>query len=289
MNKILLSAESTIDIPEDLLAYYHINTVSYTLVMGEVEKEDKVGMGDELFAYTEKTGKLAHTVAVNQAQLREHFKRLTADGDEVIHFSLSSTMSSTYNNACVVAREFDGKVHVIDSRVLSSGIALQAIYAGKLIDAGYSAKEIVKMVEERIPYDQSSFALESVNYLYKGGRCSALAMLGANMLGLKPQICVRNGSMKPGKKFRGKMERWVRAYVEATLEEFNNPDHDVVFITYSSCEDQSIIDWVKGRLIEAGFKTIHITRAGGTVSCHCGPHCLGILYFNDGDHPIQAK
>lgn len=286
---IILSAESTIDIPQNLLDLYQIKTVPYMIVMDETEAKDGEVLGDDLFAFTEKTGRLARTTAVNQATFHDYFAELTKDGDEVIHFSLSSCFSSSCGNATLAAEDFGGKVRVVDSRVLSSGIALLAIYARKLVDAGYSADEIVSLVKERIPYDQTSFGLESVNYLYKGGRCSALKMLGANLLGLKPRIVVENGSMKPSKTFRGSMATWVKKYVEATLADYPNYDHDVVFITYSSCEDEEIIEWVKAKLTEKGFKTIYPTRANGTVCCHCGPHCLGILYLNDGDHPVTPK
>ncbi len=288
---IILSAETTIDIPEELLAQYDIHVLPYTIVMGDKEFRDGQVKGEDLFAYTDETGKLARTAAVNREEFQAHFESLLKDHPDadIIHFTLSSEMSAAYNNACAVAEGFGGHVHIIDSRVLSTGIALQAIYARKLIDAGYSVDEIIEKVKERIPYDQTSFGLESVNYLYKGGRCSALAMLGANLLGLRPQILVVDGKMKPGKKFRGKMRKWSKDYIDATLAQFNNPDHEVVFITYSSVMHFEVIEWAKARLEQEGFKTIYVTRANGTICCHCGPKCLGILYFNDGDHPVTPK
>ncbi len=286
---IIISAESTIDLPKEMLAEFKIRTVPFTLVMGEVTEHDGEVLGDDLFAYTEKTGKLAKTTAVNRDEFEKYFNELLKEADEVIHFSLSSEMSSAYNNACSVAATLGGKVHVIDSRVLSTGIALEAIYASKLNQAGYSADEIVEMVKARIPYDQTSFGLESVEYLYKGGRCSSVKNFVVSKLGLKPRILVENGKMAASKIFRGSMKRWVRKYAESILEQFNNPDHELVFITYSSCEDQEILDDTYNLLKENGFKDIRFTRSGGTVSCHCGPHCLGVLYMNDGDHPVEPK
>jgi DegV family protein with EDD domain len=284
--KIAISAETTVDVQQDLLDYYQISTVPYTLMFGEQAQYDGIVVGDDLFKYTEKTGKLAKTSCVNLAQFQEHFKKLLSHADAVIHFSLSSDMSASYSNACLAAKELGGKVAVIDSRTLSSGIALQCIYAKKLIDAGYSLNEVVAKVQERIPFTQASFGLEAVNYLYKGGRCSAMAALGANILHIRPQIIVKEGKMISGKKFRGPMEKWVMDYVETTLEEFNNPDYDEVFITYSSAPDD-VVNAVRARLEKAGFKHIMNTYASGTVSCHCGPHTLGILYFNDGPHPVK--
>src|SRR5574344_3011852 len=283
--KICLSAESTVDLSEELKKTYKVQTVPFTLMFGEKAELDGVVHGDDLFKYTEETGKLAKSSAVNCEQFKEHFSKLLKQGDEVIHFSLSSEISSAYANACQAAKEL-GHVYVIDSRSLSSGIALEVIYAHKLIEAGYGAEEIVKMVQDRIPFNQASFGLEAVNYLYKGGRCSALAALGANILHIRPQIIVKDGKMISGKKFRGPMEKWVMDYVETTLEEFNNPDFDEVFITYSSAPDD-VVEMVRERLKKAGFKHVMNTYASGTVSCHCGPHTLGILYFNDGPHPVK--
>ncbi len=284
--KIAISAETTVDLQKDLLDFYSISTVPYTLIFGEKAQFDGIVVGEDLFKYTEETGKLAKTSCVNLAQFQAHFKKLLADSDYVIHFSLSSDMSASYSNAVNAANELGGKVAVIDSRTLSTGIALQCIYAKKLVDAGYPFEDVVKMVKERVPFTQASFGCEAVNYLYKGGRCSAMAALGANILHIRPQIIVKDGKMISGKKFRGPMEKWVMDYVETTLQEFNHPDYDEVFITYSSAPDD-VVDKVRERLKQAGFKHIMNTYASGTVSCHCGPHTLGILYFNDGPHPVK--
>jgi DegV family protein with EDD domain len=283
--KIALSAESTIDLPKELLERYAIKTVPFTLTMGEQTGLDGVVSADELFAYTEKTGKLPRTSAVNQFQFEEHFKTLLQDHDAVIHFSLSSELSSAYQNAlnASLEDEFKGKVFVIDSRSLSTGIALLAIYASKLVAQGLKPEDIVSKVQARIPFDQASFSLESVNFLYKGGRCSYLAMIGANILRLKPEIYVKEGKMVPGKKYRGNMATVVMDYVEDTLAMFDHPDLEEVFITYSTVTD-GLVEQITARLKKAGFKHIMATRAGGTISCHCGPHCLGILYINDGPH-----
>jgi DegV family protein with EDD domain len=284
---IALSAESTIDLQKDLLDFYHITTVPYTLTFGETSALDGEVKGEDLFAYTAKTGKLAKSSAVNQEQFKKYFTELLKTHEAIIHFSLSSDMSSSYNNACLAAKEIgqEDKIFVVDSRSLSTGIALQAIYARKLIDAGKKPEDIIKLVATRVPSTQASFGLEAVDYLYKGGRCSAMAVLGANILHIRPQIIVKDGKMISGKKYRGPMAKWVEDYVETTLEEFNNPDLDEVFITYSSAPDE-VVDWVRERLKKAGFRHIMNTNANGTVCCHCGPHTLGILYFNDGPHKV---
>ena len=285
--KIAISSDTAIDLPKNLLERFDIRTVPFTLVLGEETHLDGEISPDDLFAYTDKTGLLPKTSAVNEFQMEEHFKKLLEDHDEVVHFDISSEMSSAYANALRAAEKFEGKVHVIDSRVLSTGIALLAIYARKLAEAGYPGAEIKRLVEDRTANDQTSFILESVDYLYKGGRCSALAMLGANLLKLRPEIYVKDGKMGPGAKYRGPMKKFVASYVDDTLRTFNNIDPEVVFITYSTCEDASILDETEETLKKAGFREVLRTRAGGTISCHCGPHCLGILYLNDGEHQIE--
>jgi len=285
--KICISAETTVDLTKELLKEYDIHTVPFTIIMGEEQGLDGDILPEDLFAYTDKTGKLARTAAINEFQYQEYFQKLLKEYDHIIHFALSSEISSACANATNVSHseEFEGKVTVIDSRSLSTGIALHCLYAQKLARAGKSPEEIVAEVAKRIPFGQASFSLESVNYLYKGGRCSMLAMLGANVLRLKPEIFVKDGKMIAGAKYRGPMKKVVLEYVEDTLKLFPNPDLEEVFITYSTAPDE-VVEAVKARLVKAGFKNIHPTRAGATISCHCGPHCLGILYINDGPHPI---
>ena len=285
--KVAISSDTAIDMPKELLARFDIQTVPFTLTLGERTVADGEITPEELFAFTDKTGQLPRTAAVNEFQMEQHFRKLFEQGYEaIVHFDISSEMSSAYANAVSASKKFDDKVVVIDSRVLSTGIGLLAIYARKLADAGYPLPQIKKLVEERIPFDQTSFILESVNYLYKGGRCSALAALGANVLRLRPEIYVKNGKMGPGAKYRGPMQRFVASYVADTLKTFANFDPEVVFITYSTAPDD-VVEQTRKTLAAAGFRNIFLTHAGGTVSCHCGPHCLGILYMNDGEHPIE--
>jgi DegV family protein with EDD domain len=279
--RIAITAESTIDLPKELLQEFDIRTIPFTIVMGEEAKLDGEFPVSELFEFTDKTGQLPRTSAVNEFQYEEFFGNILKEYDEIVHISLSSEISSACANAKSVAAKNPEKIHVIDSRSLSTGIALLAMAARDYANKGHSAKEIVEMVEKRVPHDQASFSLESVNYLYKGGRCSLLSMIGANVLRIKPEIYVRDGKMYPGKKYRGPMKKVVLDYVEDTLNEFNTPDLSRVFITYSTAPDE-VVEAVEERLKKAGFQRIMRTTAGGTISCHCGPHCLGILYINDG-------
>lgn len=279
--KICISAESTIDLPKELLEEFDIHVVPFSVLLGTELKQDGVVTPLEIFEYVDKTGTLPKTSAVNETQYEEFFAELLKDYDEVIHFSLSKDMSSAYQNAYNVAKVM-GKVHVVDSMSLSTGIALLAINASIYAREGMSVDEILAKIEKRIPHDQASFVLATVDYLFKGGRCSALAKLGAQLFRIRPQIIVNNGKMAPGKKYRGKQVECVANYVKDTLEEFNNPDLSLAFVTHSYATDE-MVEVAKKALYDRGFKRVEITHAGATISSHCGPKCLGILYLNDGN------
>lgn len=278
--KICISAESTIDLPKEVLDEFGIKTVPFTITLGEKMGLDGVITPEEIFEYVDKTGVLPKTSAVNYAQYNEFFSDLLKEYDEVIHFSLSSDLSVAYQNAVTAAEEL-GHVHVIDSKSLSTGIALLAIYASKLVKDGLKVDEVIEKVSERIPNDQASFVLATVEYLFKGGRCSSLARFGALLFRIRPQIIVANGKMGPGKKYNGKQLACVEQYCADTLEQFNNPDLEIGFVTHSGATPDMIDAAVKA-MKDRGFKRVIITTAGATISSHCGPKCLGILYINDG-------
>ncbi len=275
--KIAISAESTIDLPKELLEKHDIHILPFTVILGERSAYDGDITPNDIFRFVKDTGKLPKTAAINQSQYFEHFTKLKKEYDAIIHLSLSSKISSSYQNAVNAAANVE-KVRVIDSRSLSTGIALLAYYAEKLVKEGKTLDEVVNLVKERRNLDQTSFILEKVNFLYKGGRCSLLSFIGANLLGIKPQILVKEGAMKPGKKYRGNIKIATIKYVKDTLEQFNNPDLSQVFITYTTA-DKDLVDEIKEILKERGFENIEETTAGATITSHCGEHCLGILYL----------
>lgn len=278
--KICISAESTIDLPREILDEFGIQTVPFTITLGDKNGLDGVTTPEEIFDYVDRTGVLPKTSAVNMGQFDEYFRKLLKDYDEVIHFSLSSELSSAYQNAVNAAKEI-GHVYVVDSRSLSTGIALLAIYASKLVKENLTAEEIVKKVSERIPHDQASFVLATVDYLHKGGRCSTLAKNLATWFRFRPQIIVSDGKMGPGKKYIGKQVQCVESYCKDTLETFNNPDLEIGFVTHSNATPD-MVEAAKQAMINRGFMRVIETKAGATISSHCGPKCLGILYINDG-------
>ena len=276
--KIVISAESTIDLPKELLDKYNIKTTPFTINLGDELIEDHFGVSKEIFEFVDKSKKLPKTSAVSPDQFKTHFENLKKDYDAIVHVSLSSLISSAYNNACMVAKEMEN-VYVVDSKSLSTGIALLAIKGKDLIDEGKDAKEIFETLQALTPKVEASFVLERLNYVHKGGRCSALALLGANILKIKPQIILSDGRMIVGKKYMGNMTKVVDKYIDDLLDNNPNPILEHVFITHSSPmpEAEKILT---EKLENRGFKYIHNTLAGGTISSHCGPNCIGVLFLN---------
>ena len=279
--KICISAESTIDLSKELLAQYEIEIIPFGVFLGEESYFDGDITPQDIFDYVDKNKILPRTSAINEFQYKEYFEGLLAKGyDAIIHFSLSSEISSSFSHAERIAQKFDN-VYVIDSRSLSTGIALQAIYARKLVNKGLNPQEIVEKVKARIPYVQASFVIQTLEYLHKGGRCSGLLRFGAAILRIKPQIIVSEGKMAPAKKYIGRKSQVVQQYCKDTLEQFANPDLSVAFVTHTLATPEMVsvaIEALKNR----GFKTIYETTAGATITSHCGPMTLGILFINDG-------
>lgn len=278
--KIAISTESTSDLSKELKNKFGIHTVPFSVILGDEVVEDDETVPAKIYEFVERTKVLPKTSAINEETYKNYFEGLLKKYDAIIHITLSSGLSSANSNAVRVAENMKN-VYIIDSKSLSSGIALLAIYARSLVDAGETPEMIANKVEARVPYIQASFVVERLDYLYKGGRCNRLALFGANLLRLRPQIVLHDGLMIPGKKFRGKMESVVEKYCEDTLEEFNTPDKSMVFVTHTSATPE-MVEKAKIALQNAGFENIYETVAGGTITSHCGEHVLGILYFNDG-------
>lgn len=277
--KIIITAESTIDLTPELKEKYNIKTVPFTVILGENSYKDGEIDTEIIYDYVKKTKVLPKTSAVNEYQYREFFENLKKEYDAIIHFTLSGEMSSAYSNAKKVSEEMEG-VYVIDSRTLSTGIALLAIKACKLAKEGKSPEEIVKEINELIPKTHASFVIDSLDYLYKGGRCNALQLLGANLLKLKPFIDVSEGKMGVFKKYRGKWEETLKKYFGDLMEMYPDTDKDEVFITLTTASDE-IVKYLYDKLKQEGFKNINITHAGATIACHCGENTLGVLFISN--------
>jgi DegV family protein with EDD domain len=279
--KVAISVETAADLSKEIIQEFDIKVIPFTITLGDITGYDGDITTDQIIEFVNKTKKLPKTSAVNVEQFNEHFSSLLKNYDAVIHFSLSSQLSCACQNAKISAQNFNN-VFVIDSQTLSTGIGLLAIYAVKLARQGLDAKTIYDKCVKRLPYVQASFELKRVDYLYKGGRCSVLSYLGANVFKIRPQIIVKDGKMISGKKYRGSYEHVVKNYCQDTLQMFDNPDLTRAFVTYTTA-DESVVNTAKEYLENAGFKEILVTRAGGTITSHCGENCLGILFMNDGE------
>lgn len=279
--KIAISVETTADLTKEILAEKDIKVVPFNILLGDQTVIDGEVTSEDIIEFVNKNKILPKTSAINEYTFTEHFEGILKDYDAVVHFSLSSKLSCACENAMKAADKLKN-VYVVDTQSLSTGISLLALYAYDLVEQGLSAKEIQEKCIARIPSIQASFALKRVDYLYKGGRCSVLSFLGANLLRICPQIIVKDGKMIAGKKYRGNYKHVVENYCHDVLDEFNTPDRKRAFVTYTTATDDVISVAIES-LKNAGFEQIFITRAGGTITSHCGENCLGILYLNDGN------
>ena len=276
--KIAITAESTIDLPKNLLDKYDIKTLPFTVILGDDEYKDGEITSADIFEFVEQNKILPKTSAINEMQYTEFFGKVLKEYDAVVHFCLSSQISSAHNNAKLAAVGLKN-VFVVDTRSLSTGIALLAIYARELAESGKSAEEIYEMCQARTKDVQASFVVKKLDYLHKGGRCSSIALLGANLLSIRPEIVLSEGKMISAKKYLGKMEKVIEKYCKDVLSDNPNPDKKYAFVTYTTATDE-MANITKNALKEAGFETIYETTAGATITSHCGENTLGILFLN---------
>ena len=281
MSKVIISADSTCDLSPELIERYQIHTIPLHVTLGDNTFFDGVDVkAEDIYAYYDQNKALPTTSAINLDEYEQFFKGLLAEGDSVVHICTGSAISSCCQNARIAAEEV-GNVYVVDSLSLSTGIGLQVIAAAEKAAAGMAASQIAAEVEALRPHCHASFFLDTLEYLHKGGRCSALAMFGANVLKLRPAIQVdpQTGAMGVGKKHRGTYERVMEEYIRDELENKDNLVLDHVFVTHSGLSPELEAKAVELVKKYANFKEIHITRAGSTISSHCGPNCMGVLYF----------
>ena len=276
---IRVSADSTCDLSPQLLADYGIETLPLYVIYDGVEYQDGVNLTpDQLYEKVRQGGKLGSTAAINVDEYLTFFTRLRKECDAVIHFTISSEMSSCCQNARIAAEEVGG-VYVIDSRNLSTGIGLQVLRACELAQKGMAAEVIVSAITAMADKVDASFVPDKLEYLKMGGRCSAAAALSATLLRIHPCIQVREGSMGVGKKYTGSHEAVLMKYLKDRLAKLEDVDLSRVFITHSGMSDPALVDKVKDAVLAiAPFEDVQVTRAGCTVSNHCGPDTLGVLF-----------
>lgn len=279
--KVILSADSTCDLGEELKARYDVQYYPFHIILDGKDYQDNVDIHiEDIFrAYYDRKA-LPRTAAINVEEYVEYFRPWVDQGFDVLHFCLGGALSSAQRNCVLAARELGGHVFPIDSCNLSTGISLQIIEAGERIRAGMPAAEIAQAMKEIIPHCHASFILDTLEFMRAGGRCSTIVAVGANLLALKPCIEVDNsdGSMHVGKKYRGNLKKVLPQYVRDKLTQYDRIKRNHLFITYSSI-DPSYVELVRQAVLDVmDFKEIHVTTASCTIASHCGPNTLGILF-----------
>lgn len=279
MSKIKITCDSTCDLSPELYARYHISVIPLCVSLGDrLCRDGEDVKPEELFSYVEETGKLPTTSAISVGEYEDFFRSFVEEGYEIVHINLSSELSSSHQNACIAAREV-GNVYVVDSRSLSTGSGHLVILAAELASAGYDGAYIADSLNDMKGHLDVSFVLQTLDYLHKGGRCSGLARFGANMLKLRPEIVMENGKLHVGKMYRGSMEKTILDYIRGRLETEKEVNYDRIFVTHSGVSAEIVEKAVALVKELRPFEEVIITVAGSTISCHCGPACIGVLFF----------
>ena len=285
MNKmskaVVITADSTCDLSTDLRERYDIHVIPLTITLGDDTFLDGQGFTPlDMYARYRKDGTLPKTSAVGVQEFIDFFSQFTEQGFNVVHLDISAELSNSYNAACMAAAELGG-VYVVDSRMLSTGVGLLAIEGAECRDRGMPAKEIAQHLRALTDKVQTSFVLDTLEFMWKGGRCSGVAALGANLLHLKPGLEMKDGKLGVYKKYRGNINSVYKQYIKERLEGRKvRPEH--VFITESGEVDDSVLEEIYALVRETiPVKEIHHTVAGCTISTHCGPKTLGILFLEE--------
>ena len=279
--RIKISSDSTCDLSPELLERYQISISPLTVIKDGKAFLDGVDIvPDDIFRHVDRGGALCSTSAVNVEAYRKQFSDMSAQYDEVIHITIGSLFSACYQNAVIAAANFPN-VHVVDSQNLSTGQGLLAIEAAELAGSGMSALEICSALHAMRSRVQASFILDRLDYMQKGGRCSSVMALGGKLLRIKPCIAVRDGAMKMVEKYRGNFDKAVEKYVKDCLKDRKDLRLKHVFITHTPVEEEAVVAARETIRKYADFAEIHETNAGCTVSCHCGPGTLGVLFVTE--------
>lgn len=282
MKQVVITADSTCDLPQYLIDKYGIRIVPLSVLLGDKSYLDGIEIfPKDIYSYVEKTGILPKTSAVTPARYMELFDEITKQGCAVVHIGLSSAISSSYQNACLAASEFED-VYCIDSKSLCTGMGLLVLKACDFREKSFDAKKIAGRVNSLVPKVSTTFVLDNLEYLHKGGRCSGVARFSANVLGIKPSIAVdpKTGTLDVAKKYRGKTEIVYKQYIKDCIKNTKKIDTSRIVIANSGGVSPEIISFAKG-VIEGtkDFEEIITADAGCTISSHCGPKTLAIFYI----------
>ena len=276
--KIKILSDSTCDLSKELIEKYNITVLPLTVIKNGEQFSDGITITPaEIFAHVAAGGDLCSTTAMNVGEYVDWFSKFAGEYDGVIHINIGSVFSSSHQNACLAAEDFDN-VRVIDSQNLSTGQGLVVLKACELAQTCTDLDELKAQLDEFTTHVEASFLLDQLKYMVKGGRCSSVVALGANLLNLKPCIEVKDGKMSVVKKYRGNYAKCLAAYVKDRLADRSDLDSGTLFVTHTPVDDVCM-NAVKEAVSAYGdFENIYWTQAGCTVSCHCGPGTLGVLF-----------
>lgn len=277
--KIIVTTDSTSDLPKEMVEKYNIGIMPLIVNLGETEYFDGVNLTvRNIFDFVNKNGILPKTAARSSFVYQEFFENFMKknDADALIHFSISSEFSSSYSNAKIASANLKN-VYVINTSSLSSGSGLLVLSCIDKINEGKDLKVILDEITSEVPKVQASFIISNLKYLYKGGRCTAIAVFGANLLMIKPKIKLLNGKMAVDKKYMGKYQSVVLKYVQDLISDYKNANKKRVFITFTTKDDELNLK-IAELLKNAGFKEIILNFAGSTIASHCGENCIGVLF-----------
>ena len=276
--KIKILSDSTCDLSEELVQKYDITVLPLTVIKDGQSYHDRVDITPaDIFAHVAAGNDLCSTTAMNVGEYEEFFAKFASEYDGVIHINLGSGFSSSHQNACIAATEYPN-VRVVDSQNLSTGQGLVVLKAAELAQTCTDLDQLKAQLDEFATRVEASFLLDQLKYMVKGGRCSSVVALGANLLNLKPCIEVRGGKMSVVKKYRGNYAKCLASYVKDRIADRDDLERDTLFVTRTPVSDECL-EAVKTAVdAHADFKNIYWTEAGCTVSCHCGPGTLGVLF-----------
>lgn len=279
---VKIISDSTCDLSPELIAKYDIDILPLHILLGEDEYEDGKNITPEqIYSWSDENKTTPKTSAPSLTDAIELFKQYIDEGREIVCFSISSSMSTSGNVMRIAAEELEAenRITVIDSANLSTGIGLLVIEAAIMAQNNHTVEEIVSAIEALKPNVRASFVVDTLTYLYRGGRCNAVSAMAGGVLKLHPKIVVENGAMNASKKYRGKINSAIMTYVKDMEDDLKAARPNRVFITHSGC-DRTIVEEVHSYLENLGvFSEILETRAGGVISSHCGPGTLGVLFI----------
>ena len=276
--KIKIISDSTCDLSKELLEANNVTLVPLTVIKNDEQFKDGVSITpDVIFEHVANGGSLCTTSANSVGEYADWFEKFAGDYDGVIHINIGSGFSSCYQNACLAAEDFPN-VRVVDSMNLSTGQGLVVLEACRLAKDANDLDALADAIRAYTERVEASFLLSRLEYMVKGGRCSSAAALGANLLNLKPCIEVKNGKMAVVKKYRGNFEKCLPMYVKDRLADREDVDRGTLFITKTPVSEEAYSAVMTAVNQYGNFSTVYETTAGCTVSCHCGPGTLGVLF-----------